>query len=131
MPGQQSLRGDDRCDLRQSASSEPLCPGCEPATLTVRESKSAATELLAQYPVLLTQVVDRLLLLLVHPAGNGNDHEPERIENATHAFNRIMRIMRGQAVSGNVLFFSTFELLDSTGRRPAKGSTNRPAPNFT
>src|SRR5262249_51382480 len=82
VPSQQSPRGDDRCDLRQRASAEPFGSRREPAALVVRETKSATAELLAQHPILLAQIVDCLLLLLIHPARDGNQHEPKRVENA-------------------------------------------------
>jgi hypothetical protein len=85
MPGQQCLRRDDRCQLRQSPASKSFRSDCETAALIVRESRSASAELLAQDPVLLTQVLNRLLLLLIHPASHGDEHKPDRIENATHA----------------------------------------------
>jgi hypothetical protein len=49
--------------------------------LVIGETKSAASELLAQNPVLLPQRVDRLLLLVIHPAGNGDHQEPKRVED--------------------------------------------------
>ena len=67
------------CD---SASAEPFGSRREPATLVVRETKSATAELLAQHPILLAQIVDCLLLLLIHPAREGNQQEPKRVENA-------------------------------------------------
>jgi hypothetical protein len=82
VPGQQSLRRDDRRDLRQSAPAEPLGSGSEPTALVIRATNSAAAELLAQNPILLTEIVDCLLLLLIHPARDRDQHEPERIENA-------------------------------------------------
>jgi hypothetical protein len=85
VPGQQGLRCDNRSDFSQSASSESFGLGCEPATLIVGKSKPAPAELFPKYSVFLPQVVDRLLLLLVHPSGNRNEHESERIQNPTHA----------------------------------------------
>jgi len=82
VPSQQSPRGDDRCDLRQRASAETFGSHRKPATLVVRETKSATAELLAQHPILLAQIVDCLLLLLIHPARDGNQQEPKRVENA-------------------------------------------------
>jgi hypothetical protein len=80
MPSQSSLRGDDCCNFRESAAAEALRFCSEPAALVVGEAKSSAAELLAEHPVLLPQVVDCVLLALVHPASNGHEHKPERIE---------------------------------------------------
>ena len=46
------------------------------------QTNSASSELLAQDTILLAQIVDCLLLLLIHPARDGDHHEPEGIENA-------------------------------------------------
>jgi hypothetical protein len=42
--------------------------------------------LLAKNPILLTQILDRLLLVPVHPAGNRHQQELERIEHSRHRF---------------------------------------------
>jgi hypothetical protein len=101
---QQNPRGDDRCDLRQRASAEPFGSRREPATLVVRETKSATAGLLAQRPILLAQIVDCLLLLLIHPARDGNQHEPERVEN-THC-STVSWALR--------IVFNAFDFLDNT-----------------
>jgi hypothetical protein len=50
--------------------------------LFVREPESTTAELLTQDLVLFPQILDCLLLLLIHPARDRDQHEPERIENA-------------------------------------------------
>jgi hypothetical protein len=40
--------------------------------------------LFPEHAIFLAQVVDRLLLLLVHPSGHRDQHKPERIENLVH-----------------------------------------------
>jgi hypothetical protein len=47
---------------------------CQPATLIIGKPKPAATKLLSEYSILLAQVIDRALLLLVHPPGHGDDY---------------------------------------------------------
>ena len=98
-------RGDDRCDLRQRVSADSFCPRRKPATLGIRETKSATAELLAQHPILLAQIVDCLLLLLIHPARDGNQHEPKRVENA-HCSTVSWALC---------IVFSAFDVLDNTG----------------
>ena len=78
-----TLRVDDGCDLRQRVPAEPLRSSCEPPTLVVRKTKSATAQLFAQNTILLAQIVNCLLLLLIHSVGDRDQHEPERIEN-TH-----------------------------------------------
>ena len=104
-PSQQSPRSDDRGDLRQRASAEPFGSRREPATLVVRETKSATAELLAQHAILLAQIVDCLLLLLIHPARDGNQHEPKRVENA-HCSTVSWALC---------IVFNAFDFLDNTG----------------
>lgn len=81
VPGQESLRGDDRCHRHQSAVAERLCFDGHSTALVVRKPESTTAELLTQDLVLLAEVVDCLLLLLIHPARDRDQHEPERIEN--------------------------------------------------
>jgi hypothetical protein len=50
------------------------------------KTQSTITKLLVENPVLLTQVLDRLLLVPVHPAGNRDQQELERIEHSRHRF---------------------------------------------
>jgi len=40
--------------------------------------------LLAKNPILLAQVIDDLQLTLVHPPGDCDKHEPERIQDSQH-----------------------------------------------
>ena len=71
--------------MRQRASVETFGSHRKPSTLVVRETKSATAELLEQHPILLAQIVDCLLLLLIHPARDGNQQEPTRVENAHYS----------------------------------------------
>src|SRR3954454_23864718 len=82
MPGKESLRRDDRCDRRQRATAESLCFGRQSTALFVSKPEPATAKLLTQHLVLLAQILHRLLLLLIHPARNRDQYEPERIENA-------------------------------------------------
>src|SRR5262249_39808313 len=96
-------------DLRQRASAESFGSRREPATLVIRETKSATAELLAQHPILLAQIVDCLLLLLIHPARDGNQHEPKRVENA-HCSTVSWALC---------IVFNAFDFLDNTASRTA------------
>jgi hypothetical protein len=82
VPRQQRFGSDNRGELRQSTPPEPLRSGSEPTTLVVCETNSASSELFAQDTILLAQIVDCLLLVLIHPARDGDQHEPEGIGNA-------------------------------------------------
>src|SRR5215470_863028 len=101
------------CD---SASAESFGSRREPATLVIRETKSATAELLAQHPILLAQIVNCLLLLLIHPARDGNYHEPERVENA-HCSTVSWALC---------IVFNAFDFLDNTGRRTVSVGSSPP-----
>lgn len=96
--------------MGQNAPAESLCFGGESTALFVRKPESATTELLAQDLVLLAQVLDCVLLLLIHPARDGDYHEAERIENA-HASTVSRAISLTPAIR---IVFSTFQFLDRT-----------------
>ena len=82
VPRQQSLGRHNCRHSGQGTPAKPLRFRGQPTALVIRETKSAASELFAQDPVLLAQIVDRLLMLVIHPARDQDDHESERIENA-------------------------------------------------
>lgn len=64
----------------ERAPAERLRFGGEAATLIVCEAKAARPEVFTQDAVFLHEVVDRMLLVLIHPAGYRNKQEAERIQ---------------------------------------------------
>src|SRR4051794_36065599 len=82
MPRKESLGRDDRCDGHQGTPAESFRFGRQSTALFVGKPEAATTELLTQHLVFLAQILDRLLLLLIHPARNRDQHEPEGIESA-------------------------------------------------
>src|SRR5215831_2629191 len=52
--------------------------------MIIVEAKPAVAQLFSEHATFLTQVVDRELLLLVHPSGHRDQHKPERVENLVH-----------------------------------------------
>src|SRR5215831_4990406 len=52
--------------------------------MIIVEAKPAVAQLFSEHATFLTQVVDRELLLLVHPSGHRDQQKPERIENLVH-----------------------------------------------
>ena len=69
------VRGGDASEPSKHLAPEPLTPHREPSPLGISEAETLPTELLADYPVLLSQVVDRVPLLAVEPASNCQDDE--------------------------------------------------------
>ena len=72
MPGEQGLRGDDRGDLRQQLPSQTFGLGGQAPALTVGEPQLSSVELFSQNAILLSQLVNCEQLMLVHPAGDGD-----------------------------------------------------------
>ena len=60
-------------------------------TLIVVEPHPPPAKLPAKNPALLAKVVDHLQLALVHPAGHGDQHEPERIQESRHLVSSLSR----------------------------------------
>ncbi len=80
VPAQQCLRRDNRCYFRQHFSSESPGFGGQAATLVVGQAKPPAAELSPQDSVLLPQILDGMLLLLIHPSGNSYKQKAERVQ---------------------------------------------------
>ena len=80
MPSQQRLGSHDRCDPVEQPPSDFLCPRCQPPTLVIGKTHSAVANLLSQNPILLDQIMDDMLLVLVHPAGQGDDEKGNRVQ---------------------------------------------------
>jgi hypothetical protein len=70
VPVQQGPGRRNRGYLRQQPSSEqfPLC--CQATALIVSEAKAAVVEPSPKHPVLFAQILDGVLLMLIHPAGD-------------------------------------------------------------
>jgi hypothetical protein len=47
---------------------------CKPAALIIAESHSATADLLTKNSILLQEILDNVVLMLVHPSSNGNKH---------------------------------------------------------
>ncbi len=68
MPGEKRLRCHDGRDLREELASEQDALGCQAAALIIAQSQALTAELLFQLPILLSQVIDHVGLMLVEPA---------------------------------------------------------------
>jgi hypothetical protein len=74
VPSQQRLGRDNGCHFREHLSSEQTGFGCQVAALVVSKAKPAA-QLSTKDPVLFTQILDRVLLLLIHLSSDRNEHK--------------------------------------------------------
>jgi hypothetical protein len=81
VPSQQRLRSHNCGDFTKQFPTEFLRFGCESTPLIVAKSHSTRAHLLSKNPILFHQVLDDLLLMLVHPASNGGDEKGELVEN--------------------------------------------------
>ena len=84
MPRQQGCRRDDCRDLFQDFSAELLRPCCKTATLVVSESHPPVPNLFSKDAVLFDEIFDDVMLVLVHPARDGNDQKLKWIQAGSH-----------------------------------------------
>jgi hypothetical protein len=83
MPAQQCFTRHNRSLLFQPLP-EGFCSDGQSSPLIIVESKAPFPQLLPQHPVLLAQIIDELVLAVIHPACQGDQHEMERIEDLLH-----------------------------------------------
>lgn len=77
VPGEQRLRGHDAAQTAQCSTPERLGADSQSSALVVGKPETAATELLAQYAVLLAKVINDVLLTTVDEASHRHDQELE------------------------------------------------------
>jgi len=77
MPGQQSLWRYNRGELRQKFPPQAFGLGGQAPALTVGEPQPSSAELCSQNAILLAPIVNDEQLMLVHPAGDGDQQKPE------------------------------------------------------
>jgi len=75
MPRQQGCRRDDCRDLFQDFPAEFLRPCCQTATLVVSEPHPPIANLFSKDAVLFDEIFHDVMLVLVHPARDGNDQK--------------------------------------------------------
>ena len=77
MPRELRLRRGQRREFNERLAAQRL--GGQPALLVPGEAKTPSTESFSEDTVLLAQVIDRRLLLAVHPAGEGEEQDVARV----------------------------------------------------
>ena len=85
VPAQDRVGRRDACELAQQFSAKRFTLHGEATTLGVREAQAAAAEFLSQNTVLRLQVVDDVLLLAIHPPGEGEEEELQCDGHLGHA----------------------------------------------
>ena len=84
MPGEQGVGCDPCVTLSEGLASEGLGLRGQAAALRVREAQTLGRELFPKDAVLFLEIVDDVALLLVDPAGHGDDEELQRVRTLVH-----------------------------------------------
>lgn len=89
VPAEQCLWRHDSCHFRQHLSSQQPGFDCQTAALIVGEAKPSTAELRTKDSVLLPQILDGVLLLLIHPSGYNKKQKAERVQRLRHRFSSL------------------------------------------
>jgi hypothetical protein len=84
MPSQQRLRRNDGSHFSEETPAQQFRLRRQSATLVIAQAKPPAAQLIAPDAVLLSEIIDDLQLVLIHPAGRRHQQEPERIQRLQH-----------------------------------------------
>ena len=84
MPCQERVRAHDGADFLEHAPPQMLRFGGQADALIVGEAQPTRAELLAEHAVLGLEIVDDLALLLVDPACERDNEEPEWVRQRKH-----------------------------------------------
>ena len=74
MLSQQCLGCDEGGDRCEHLPTEAFCLAGQPAPLSIIQPQPSATDLLSKDSIFFAQVIDGILLLLIHPSGHGDEH---------------------------------------------------------
>lgn len=78
VPTNQCIGDDERCDLAQSTPSDRMSASSKTPSLDIAQPRAPSSERLTEDAVLLVDVLDRLLLGTIHPAGDNQSTGQER-----------------------------------------------------
>ena len=84
MPGEQCVECDPCLDLSEGLASERHGLRGQATALRVREAEPLRREVFPKDAVLFLEVVDDVALLLVDPAGHGDDEELQQVRKLAH-----------------------------------------------
>jgi hypothetical protein len=91
-PREQRVRRHNRDDVPQDAASECLGSRRQSTALRVGEPQSSVSELFPQDPMLFVEIVDDIVLLLIHPTGERNENKSQRLRQRWH----VVKATRGR-----------------------------------
>ena len=84
VPRQQSFWSEDVRHLFQQLPTKPFRLRGQSAALVVAESHAPITSVFSKNTILLDEIVDDMLLMLVHPAGDRDHNKRKRVECRAH-----------------------------------------------
>jgi len=84
VPAQESFRRNEVGNFPQDATAKHLGLGRQATALVVVQTETLVAELLSQHPVLFTEIIDGVALLLTQPSGDRNQQQSKRIEGLAH-----------------------------------------------
>ena len=116
MPAQNRVGRDDRRDVGQHLSTQPLSASREPPTLRIGQPQAPADELTPKYSVFLNQIGDDVLLLVSQPAGEHRENNPEAcaIHDRASLHHRVRFGLQGRSADS---WDITGSRSDASGRR--------------
>ena len=79
VPAEDRVRRDDTGHLHQCAPAKSLAAHRKSTALGVCEPKRSGTTLLAEDAILLSEIVDQVFLVAIHPPSNGEHEELQRV----------------------------------------------------
>jgi hypothetical protein len=82
MPSQNRVECDDRRDLRQHPTAQPLAKRGQPSPVIIRQPQTLMAQLGLQHAVFFAQVQDDLVLFVLEPAEEGRDEKLHRNHGA-------------------------------------------------
>jgi hypothetical protein len=79
VPGQQCVGRNEVGNFVQYSTADKFGFRRQAATLIICKPQSPRAQLLSQDAILFAQIIDGMLLLLIHPPGDSDDYEPKWI----------------------------------------------------
>src|SRR5262245_59431507 len=76
MPSEKRVRRDDRREVTEGLPTEPVGPSGESSPVGIGQAQASPTELPPQKAILCDQISQRLSLLAIEPASDGEKQQP-------------------------------------------------------
>ena len=93
-PTEQSVWSDQSGDLAKTPSADELGFASNPDSLSVGKAPGFAAQLFEEHTILLLEKFDHRLLVLIHPAGDGNKEE---LELSCHGVKNLSKVAAAQS----------------------------------